>query len=162
MFLYLIRHAEAVPRDPGGSVSDTARPLTPGGHDQARRLGEAFRRLGVPLSHLLTSPLVRSRETAEDFLVAVGRPGLAVTECAELAPGRPSKKLARFLRGLEGEHVAAVGHEPDLGVHAAWLIGSRRAQMEFAKGGAACIHCDGPPRKRTGTLLWLVTPAWVG
>ena len=45
--------------------------------------------------------------------------------------------------------------------HAAWLIGGKNAKVEFAKAGFAKIVCDDPPRKGTGTLLWLVTPQFL-
>jgi phosphohistidine phosphatase SixA len=78
-----------------------------------------------------------------------------------LAPGSSSKKLARLLRSLKEQSIGLVGHMPDLAEHAAWLIGSSKTQLDFAKAGVAHIVLADKPRKRGGTLVWLVTPEWL-
>jgi phosphohistidine phosphatase SixA len=90
-----------------------------------------------------------------------GRPPELQT-CDELLPEVKTGKLARLLRRLVGNAIGLVGHEPDLGRHVASLIGSRKAKVDLAKGGVACIAFPDRPRKREGTLVWLVTPAWIG
>ena len=40
------------------------RVLTPGGEDQARRIGETLERLGIPIGDVLTSPYARTAESA--------------------------------------------------------------------------------------------------
>jgi len=70
----LMRHADA----PGtGDPTDfrigdctTQRNLGERGRDQARRLGDEFRRRAIPVARVLTSQWCRTRETAE--LMAVG------------------------------------------------------------------------------------------
>jgi phosphohistidine phosphatase SixA len=105
--------------------------------------------------------LLRARQTAEELLRSLQEPGAELLTCDALEPGGSPKKLAKFLRQLDDEHVALVGHEPDLGRYTAWLIGSKRARIEFAKAGIACVACDEPPRRGRGVLLWLLTPAWI-
>jgi phosphohistidine phosphatase SixA len=58
--------------------------------------------------------------------------------------------------------MALVGHQPDLGFYAGWLIGSKSAQVDLAKAGVARITCDDKPGKGRGMLIWLVTPEWFG
>ncbi len=161
MNLYLVRHADALPNGVQGITSDADRPLSDKGLEQVKSLAAAFRRLEIPLQKIVTSPLRRARQTAEELLRGLEPSGLELLECDELAPEGSVKKLARFLRDLDASEVALVGHQPDLSLHAAWLIGGKRAQVEFAKGGAACIACDQPPRRGAGTLLWLITPRWL-
>lgn len=157
MNLYLLRHAHALDRDEAGVESDEERPLSDQGRQQAALLADALNRLGLSFDLVLTSPLRRAVETANELVPHLDtRP--PVTELEPLAPGWSSKKLAKHLRALEAEQVVLVGHEPDLSQHAAWLIGSKWAQIELAKGALACITCDGLPRKGAGTLAWLVTP----
>jgi phosphohistidine phosphatase SixA len=55
-----------------------------------------------------------------------------------------------------------VGHQPDLGEFAAWLIGSKKAQIDIAKAGVAFIHCEKEVTKGGGSLEWLVPPEWLG
>jgi phosphohistidine phosphatase SixA len=52
--------------------------------------------------------------------------------------------------------IALVGHEPDLGLLAAWLLGAREP-LVFKKGGIARIDTVAWPPNRTGTLQWLAT-----
>ena len=65
-----------------------------------------------------------------------------------------------ILRMQETETVTLVGHNPDISLLAAWLIGSKKAQIELAKAGAAFIRSETGPSKGAGELLWMVTSAW--
>ena len=65
MRLFLVRHAEAAPGDP-----DDLRPLTPAGREAARALGEKL--AAERLDAVLSSPLLRARETAEQIARAAG------------------------------------------------------------------------------------------
>jgi phosphohistidine phosphatase len=160
--LYLIRHAEALPVGEDGIVGDEERPLSEAGRAQCRALSEALQRLGARFETVVTSPLVRAKQTAELLLAGWPAPVPELVECNALRPGGKRKKLARFLLGLGTESAAMVGHNPDLSVFAAWLIGAKEAQVELAKGGVARIDTDGSPGKGAGTLAWMLTPDLYG
>jgi phosphohistidine phosphatase len=161
MNLYFVRHADALPINMQDITSDADRPLSEEGHRQVKRLAGGFKRLDVRVDRVLTSPLRRARQAAEELVQNLGRAGLEVVECDHLAPGGSSRKLAKALRKLDAQHVILIGHEPDLGRHTAHFIGSKRARIEYAKGAAACVTCDNPARKGAGALLWLLTPMWL-
>ena len=116
--------------------------------------------LFLVLERLVTSPLLRARQTAEEVLEHLSSPTPELHTCDHLAPGGKRRKLTRFLRGLGAQSVAIVGHMPDLGLYASWLIGSKKVQIDLAKAGAACIHFEDKPDKAEGVLTWLVTPQW--
>jgi phosphohistidine phosphatase len=158
--LYIIRHAEAVPRGTADVNADADRALTEHGHAQTRALSAALRQHGVRLDVVLTSPLLRARQTAEGLLEEWPEPRPELHQCDELAPEVKPAKLARVLRKLRKESIALVGHMPDLAADVAWLIGSKKAQVDLAKAGVARILCAEAPDKGTGTLVWLVSPAW--
>jgi phosphohistidine phosphatase len=160
MDLYIIRHAEAVPLGENG-VSDAERPLTARGRAQAKALAKALQQHEVQLDKIFTSSLIRARETAAGLVENWKSPAPFVETCDELAPGGKTKKLARFLRQAGGGAVALVGHQPDLGEHVAWLIGSKKAHIEMEKAGVAALRC-GEPRRGGAMLVWLVTPEWFG
>jgi phosphohistidine phosphatase len=160
MKLCLIRHADAVPLGDQGITDDADRPLTDKGREQCRALAEAFTRQGIALGTILTSPLLRSRQTVDVILEHRFNPKPEVHVCEGLAPGARPRKLTRSLNGYCEDSVAVVGHMPDLAQLASWLIGSKKAQIHLAKGGAALIECDPGPVKGAGVLLWLVTPQW--
>jgi phosphohistidine phosphatase len=162
MDLYLIRHADARPLGEEDGQHDAERPLSPAGQRQAEVLGARLQKLEPRLQLMVTSPLLRARQTAEGALQAWGQPAPSLQTCAELAPGGKPKKLARYLREQGVEVIGLVGHMPDLGQLAAWLIGSKKAQVEMAKSGVAYIPCPEGPGKGAGSLVWLVTPGWLG
>jgi phosphohistidine phosphatase len=109
MHVYVVRHAEAAPGEP-----DQLRRLTPNGRAQARRLGEE---LGTSFDAVLSSPLLRARETAE--LVA----GRAPEPDDRLAPGATAGDVRAAVAG-RGDRVLVVGHEPDCGRVVAALTGA--------------------------------------
>ena len=160
MDLYIIRHADAQPLGEGGIENDGDRPLTAMGRAQCGPLAKALQGNGVVLERLVTSPLLRARQTAEEMLEHLSSPTPELHTCDHLAPGGKRRKLTRFLRGLGAQSVAIVGHMPDLGLYASWLIGSKKVQIDLAKAGAACIHFEDKPDKAEGVLTWLVTPQW--
>jgi phosphohistidine phosphatase len=160
MDLYLIRHADAKPLGEDGVQDDAERALTEKGHAQSKMLAAALQKRGVHLGLVVASPLVRARQTASCMLSHWAQPTLALTECEEVAPGGKPGKLSKFLRKQKVESVAVVGHMPGIGEYAAWLIGSKKAQVDLAKAGVACISFPEGPRKGEGSLRWLVTPTW--
>jgi phosphohistidine phosphatase len=159
MDLYLIRHAEAVSREDPNYIDDE-RPLTDEGREQARALAKALIARNVRFDAVIASPLLRTRQTAEEMLQNMPGPMGELEFCKHLAPGGKKKKLTRFLMGQSGESIALIGHEPDLSEYLARSVGNGKAQIELAKGGAALIRCDGVADKGHGTLVWLITPEW--
>ena len=106
MRLLLVRHADALPGEP-----DELRRLSSEGHSAARALGERLAREGIRPSAILTSPLLRARETGEMLAAALGCP----SEPHEaLAPGATAAGV-RDAVADRGETVIAVGHQPDCG-----------------------------------------------
>ena len=101
MRLVLIRHAEAASGEP-----DELRALTPAGHEQARRLGGKLRAEGLEPDAVLSSPLLRARETASGLGLGAPEPHDA------LAPGATVEDVRAAVEG-RGEIVVVVGHQPD-------------------------------------------------
>jgi phosphohistidine phosphatase len=154
--LYLVRHASAAERGPGWP-EDEARPLTSEGAAKFRKAVEGLAALGVQIDLVLTSPLVRCRQTAE--ILADGLPGRPRIQPLEaLAPGGGhAAVITEAARAAKRPRVALVGHAPDIGQLAAKLIGMRRA-IEFRKGAVCRIDVDGLPPSGPGHLAWFATP----
>ena len=114
MQLYLVRHAEAVDGEP-----DELRPLTAEGRRAARELGERLAAEGIRPDAVLTSPLLRARQTG----VELARPaGLEPEADERLAPGATADSV-KAAAAERGETVIVVGHQPDCGRIAAVLSG---------------------------------------
>jgi phosphohistidine phosphatase len=153
MDLFLVRHAEAEDKAPGGT--DAARPLTKRGRDDFEDVVRGLRRAGVEIDLILHSPLLRTVETAEilaDVLVKGGE-----TRATRLLAEPPGAEL---LAELRGERVACVGHEPHLPDLASWLLlGSARhgAALSMKKGGVAWLV--GEPRPAHARLVAFLPPS---
>lgn len=160
MELFLIRHAEALAIGERGITNDEERPLTEKGASQAERLAKAMQSKGIILDRLLTSPLKRTLQTSEILLKIWSRPELIHETCTELTPGGKLRKLSKTIMKSGGEKIGLVGHMPQLGEFAAWLLGDKESQVEIAKAGLALISCGDLPSKGHGSLQLLVTPEW--
>jgi phosphohistidine phosphatase len=129
MRLILVRHAEAVPGHP-----DELRALTRAGRGVARELGERLVADGERPDAVVTSPLLRARETATELARAAGCP---VVPDERLAPGATPADVKAAVTG-RGERVVVVGHQPDCGLIAAALTGD--AAPAFPPAGMVVIE----------------------
>jgi phosphohistidine phosphatase len=131
MRLYLVRHAKAADGTP-----DELRPLTNAGRETARSLGKQLAADGVRPDAVLSSPLVRARETADEIARGVGVQAEADNR---LAPGATAGDVREAVAG-RGEIVVVVGHQPDCGRVAAALGGG--PEPPFPPGGVAVVEVN--------------------
>ncbi len=126
--VFIVRHAEAAQGQP-----DELRPLTEAGREQARALGKQLAADGVRPDAILTSPLLRARETGAE----IGRATGVEPEADErLAPGAEANDVRTAAAG-RGETVVVVGHQPDCGLAAAALSGG--PEPRFPPGGVFAV-----------------------
>ncbi len=154
MDVYFLRHGLAVDRDEWRGP-DGARPLTDEGREKTRRAARTLDRLGVRPQAIVTSPLVRARQTAE---IVAKRLGLekALGEDPRLGPGFAAAALPAVLEPFAAAAaVLLVGHEPDFSVAIGETIGG--ADLVMKKGGLALVAVPDPAKPR-GTLQWLLPP----
>ncbi|MCR6629353.1 MAG: histidine phosphatase family protein [Magnetospirillum sp.] len=113
----LMRHAEAPgTRDPEGfRLEDCAsqRQLDDAGRAQARAMGEAVRRHGIPVARVYSSQWCRCRETAE--LLGLGRvdllPALNSLRWDQADPPAQLAETRRIISGASGQAVLMVTHQ---------------------------------------------------
>jgi len=160
MDVILIRHAKAEARDANTWPDDDLRPLTAEGRAEQRAASRAMKKMGIKFDFLVTSPLLRARETAD--LVAKGyrwteEPQVAEEMGHEYSVGAVVKLLAKFPPDAS---VALVGHEPDLSDLASALI-SKNCDVRIAvkKSGVVCVEFDGQAEAGKGTLLYHLKPS---
>jgi phosphohistidine phosphatase len=154
MKLYLVRHAIA---EKAAAGSDDDRALTEVGKEKMAQVVVGLRKLKIFPPLILTSPLRRARETAE--ILAEGLGG-TMEVVKELAPGSsPAATIAVVGRHMRLAGLVMVGHQPDLGRLASHLLtGTDRFELEFKKGGVACLEVETGGSALHGRLLWLVPP----
>jgi phosphohistidine phosphatase len=148
MRLCLVRHGIAAER--GTYEDDTQRPLTDRGRDRMGAAAEGLATLVQP-TLILTSPLLRARETADLIARATGAP---IEVCDALANGDHESLLAAAYAPM----VVAVGHEPHISSFVSWAIGANHLPVEFKKGSAALVEFAGRPDAGAGALVWFMPP----
>ena len=118
MFVYFMRHGEALPV--GGPIQEDAqRPLSEQGKMQVRQAAEGLKRGRLAsgdqvraLDRVISSPLVRARETAAIVAEIMG--DAPVDTSASLAPNASPAGLRSLLVSHQGEKgLLLVGHRSE-------------------------------------------------
>jgi phosphohistidine phosphatase len=158
MELLIVRHAIAFERDRQRWRDDGARPLSPVGIRLSRNAAAGLKQFSKAPDRLLTSPLVRARQTARILTDVAGWP--RAEEAPELLPGGAPLAVLALLGRDPSKRVAIVGHEPGLGtLLTACLVGEDGAlTIDMKKNAVACLSFDGSPSPGRAVLKWLATP----
>jgi phosphohistidine phosphatase len=154
--LYLIRHGVAAERGDQWP-DDSKRPLTPKGTSRMRKEGAALERMGVTFDEILTSPLVRAKQTAAALADGFSTKPPVTTFEPLSADGAIPDVLDGLAKYARSRRLALVGHEPGIGELAARLLGVR-TPLEFKKGAICRIDVDTLPPAKPGRLRWFVAP----
>ena len=167
MNLFLLRHAIA--SDPGEdglpkNLPDADRPLSAKGRQKFGRTTEALRAMELKLDAVVSSPLLRARQTAQIVTEAFElRRKLILTD--HLAPEGSPKLLIEQINDLgpRVKNILLVGHEPYLSRLISLLIaGSTTAAIDLRKGGLAKLEIEELRYARCATLAALLTPKQLG
>jgi phosphohistidine phosphatase len=160
--LYLVRHAEAFPKDPDRWRHDGKRPLTPEGEEEFRLAARGLARMVPRADVILSSPARRAWRTAEILseLDSWPAPEPLTVVAASRRRASPEKATLALADYAEAKYIAVVGHKPRLQELAAYLLTGESDAMKinFKKGSVTCIRFDDGPAPGTGELRWLLTP----
>lgn len=142
MDLLLIRHAKAEAH--GHPLGDGARALTEKGQSQSRKVGEFLVREELIPDLVLSSPLVRSRETAEIVCTAAGADPPVIQNwlgCG-MQPTEALSELAAF--ATSARRIAIVGHEPDFSSLVEYLLGTEHGYVRVKKASVILLRINPP------------------
>ena len=152
MKLYFLRHGIAADREEWQG-RDFDRPLTPEGKDRMEREAKAIAKLGLSLDAIVTSPLIRAKQTAEIVASALK---MRASEDGRLGPDFDERRLAEILREQrDAKSVMLVGHEPNFSETISGIVGGGR--IDLKKGGLAYVDIAGGG-DISGALVWLIPP----
>lgn len=144
MLLYLLRHGQAGTSD-HSKPADLNRPLTEKGHQQAENAARILKAVNLLPDIVITSPVLRARQTAESFTLAAGMPGPIIQSWLSCGMA-PETALAELSAFPDFERVLIVGHEPDFSqlIHhtlGGWVI--------VKKGSLTALEIHPPSRRAT-------------
>lgn len=157
--LYLIRHGLA--GDRGDYPNDDERPLTKAGKKKTRQVAQRLRDLELQFNLMLTSPLVRAKQTADLLMEAGLADQLQMVDF--LGDSSPINAWLAWLAAWQHPDpasLALVGHEPKLSAWAEQLVfGSSSGTISLKKAGVIglSVPLDADPIGHS-TLFWLAPP----
>jgi phosphohistidine phosphatase len=156
--LFVIRHAIAHPRNESSWPNDDERPLTVLGARKFALAARGFAWLHDPPEELLSSSLVRARQTAEILERRASFPGLI--EVAELSPDAEIPALIAALKRRSAMRLAIVGHEPNLSLLVGALLRGfdSRAMVQMKKGAVAHLEFVRRIEPGKGQLIAVLPP----
>lgn len=157
MDLFILRHGDAGRRSTT-SREDSKRPLTLGGKKEIEEMSNGLCSLGIRLDYIFTSPLLRSKQTAEIVFKNLKCKN-QIIELDELKPEGNKLQFYNKLSALKQDSsVLIVGHEPYLSELIGETISGGTSRIDLKKGGLARIRTISLLPKIQGELRWLLTP----
>lgn len=155
MLLHLVRHAHAVTEE-----ENPSRPLSARGRTDAARLARFFVGNGCfKPAQLWHSPLLRSRETADELLKRLALDAVVVETPGLLPEDDPHELAERLqLHPKDRGDLALVGHEPHLSALASLLVRGKETPDLFTlkKGAVITLELTDDEHKKTGLARWSV------
>ncbi len=156
MKIYLLRHGIA--QDIFEVPTDALRALTQKGIARARHATRGLAAIGCRPAWIVTSPLVRARQTAE-IAAKILAPGIEIEESVQLTPDTPVEETMDWLKNYSEDDILLTGHMPHLaGLATVLLSGNEGGWIDFRKSGACAIGIHGRPGPGRGILHWLLEP----
>ncbi|MBV8488999.1 MAG: histidine phosphatase family protein [Candidatus Eremiobacteraeota bacterium] len=151
MKIWFLRHGVAIDREVWDR-DDSERPLTPDGISRMKREAKTMASLDVSPSVILTSPLVRAKQTAD---VVADRLKLKAVSDDRLGLDFDAEAIRAIAAERGGAaSIMVVGHEPSMSETIGAITGG--SHLDLKKGGLACVDFD--DEKGTATLTLLLAP----
>jgi phosphohistidine phosphatase len=153
--LILFRHGIAIDRSEPGCPSEENRFLTTEGDRRTHLSARGLRALGIKPTRIVSSPLVRTMQTAAIAAEELDCDLNAVEEWPELVYWESPEITVERLRTLQDDSVLVVGHRPHLDELLAAILGFEDESFTtLKKAGAALLDWRG----HSAELRWLMTP----
>lgn len=159
MKLILIRHAQAEKADLGRYPDDDLRPLTENGIKLQRKVAEALRAMGLQPNLIISSPRLRTRQTAEITAEILGCENVLEFNDVLGRNYSPGTALDMLTTLNTQEVVMLIGHKPDLSVLGGLLLGPNEGPIfNFHKSAVLGLSFPRLPQRGEGTLEFFFPP----
>jgi len=160
MEIYLLRHGIA--NDARAGEPDSDRSLTAEGKKKLRSVLRVAAEAGVQPSLILTSPYRRALQTAQLAAEIFKYQGDLLRTRSLEPSSRPDAVWEEIRVHKDEAQILLAGHEPLFSGLTAFLLGCPGFQMDFKKGGLACVEVDKFASAPKGVLKWYITPKLAG
>ena len=160
MEIYILRHGKAEERSQNIS-SDSKRRLTEVGKRDLQHIAKSISNLDIKFDIIISSPLVRAKQTADIVLKHVKNKKKTITIWNELKPEIAVNETIKKLTTMKPiSSVLLVGHEPHLTTLIGSLVSSDSNDIDISlkKGGFVHIRCSHEKSTISGSLLSILTP----
>ena len=155
MELYLLCHGDA--EDKKAGERDEDRSLTERGREQIRKAAELLKKGKVEVGLILTSPLVRARQTAEIVSKILNYHDEMKEVNALVVGSCPEKLLGELSKCSEVKIVLVVGHQPHLAHCIAYLTSEDEGKLAIGKGACSLVSLSSIGKAK-GELRWTKKP----
>jgi phosphohistidine phosphatase len=154
MNLYFIRHsiAEKISIE----KLDFDRELTEEGIIVLNKSVEVWKNYIETLDVILTSPLIRSVQTAKIISDSFNKPEIIIDNSLSL--GCKTKEVSALVNTFKLINIAVVGHQPDLSFHINHFCGIGNFNLKFPPASIAKIEFDNKSKISNGRLVFFLPP----
>ncbi|MCZ8157504.1 MAG: phosphohistidine phosphatase SixA [Leptospira sp.] len=161
MKIILVRHGEA--EDPSSATSDQSRRLTEKGESDIHKIGRFIKSSPLKVSQVFYSPYTRTRLTAEILSKEIAFSGEPTSYDVLAAGARCSDILSCLVSLNNSDTVLLVGHNPDITLFAAELLGnaSTSENLVFMPGSSIAINVA-REKFAHGQIIWAISPDMLG
>ncbi len=156
MILYVMRHAEAV--EGSDNLQDQWRYLTEKGRIAAKKVSSSIAKTGPKPRLTITSPLPRAVQTAEIAAEKACRKNMVVASELLLPEADIGELITHLKSCKDAKQVMVVGHEPQLGLLVASLLGRENDIIPLKKGACVMLKLDPDTDDKPAGFLWYLAP----
>lgn len=161
MLVYLCRHGIAAELGDAGVRTDAERPLTEEGFKKLREAAKGYRKAMQRPRRIVTSPLLRARQTAQVLGEILGIEMTSEESVLLVPEADPARTLSWLQEALHDQAnpgpLLLVGHEPHMGEFLGLLLtGGERTPIPFKKGMLVGVEIE-HSSSMTGRLVLALT-----
>ena len=155
MELYLLRHGTA--EDATAKTPDEDRALTPDGREKLQAVLRRARGADVKPSVILSSPLLRARQTAEIAAEVLGFRGDIMISLAFQSEAPVQEAWDEIRLHKRETQVLVAGHNPQCSLLAGFLLNTPSLPVDFKKGALLRTDHSSFGQQPRGILRWFLT-----
>ncbi|MBI5662088.1 MULTISPECIES: phosphohistidine phosphatase SixA [Ignavibacterium] len=153
MNLYLIRHSISEKIIP--PKKDFERELTKEGIELIYKAANHWKKIVPAFDLILYSPYLRAEQSAK-IIAEIFRNEDKLLKENNIAAGCSTGTLIDILSNYENEHIAVVGHQPDLSQHISNLCSGSFISLSFPPAAIAKISFERQLKFSSGRLEFLI------